>query len=280
MNVLEEARAWGQALLAKALRYASHVNNAVDRHLLHVRSPTFDATLKDGLGCALLTCVFASIPLAYWLSTFDVSYGMHAPLWYALVLLTNLPETRLPRKTRWQCVFSAFMAVMVRLGYCDKEYAVIMCSLCFFIRMHGMGLVSIVWQLRVEVNIYGRVMMIFFAPKMTKAEFVAMVRADGMIWNPVRFMWCCAVAFNWSSNTAHGIRRSDWTRIVSWKRACFALNFWRFMAFYGIPKFFYFACENLYSIYTVAYTATETVPQADSTFIHPDLLDFVDEMNY
>lgn len=254
----EDARAWGQALLASCARFLSHGNNVVSTHLLHVRSPTFDATLRDGVGCALLTCVNASM-LMCWISTFDVSYCVHAALWYALALLTNVSENRLPGRIWWQGMFCVLVTAMWSLGYCHAKYAGFLCCVCFCIRMHGMGLVSIVWQLRVEVNIYGNVVLHFFRwTVMARDELVAIVRADGMIWNPFTFIWCCIVAFNWY-RSSDGIHRRDWTRIVSWKRAFFALNFWRFMWFCVIPKGLYFAYENLYWIYT---ETTKTVPRA------------------
>ena len=49
----EDARAWGQALVASCARFLSHANNVVSTHVLHVRSPTFDATLRDGLRMSL-----------------------------------------------------------------------------------------------------------------------------------------------------------------------------------------------------------------------------------
>ena len=254
----EDARAWGQALVASCARFLSHANNVVSTHVLHVRSPTFDATLRDGVGCALLTCVNASM-LMCWLPWFDVSYCVHAALWYALVLLTNVSENRLPGRIWWQCMFCVLVIAMSRLDYCHGVYAGFLCCVCFWLRMHGMGLVSIVWQLRVEVHIYIMVLWLIRWTQMAHDKMAAIVRADGMIWNPFTFLWCSAIAFNWDMYTEYNIRISDWTRIVSWKRAFFALTFWRFMWFCAIPKGLYFAYENLYWIYK---ENTKTVPRA------------------
>ena len=267
MNRLEDAREFLHNAIASVLRLRSRCTDALNRNVLEYTSPTFDATLGEGLVCALITCVNASIPLMYWLWTFDVSC-VHAPVWYTLLLLINLTERKLPGKMKRKIMFSAFMGLMSVLGIYGTEYALFMCLLCFRIEMRGVGLIAIMWQMRVEVNIYGNFVLFLYKSKMV--DLVPIIKGDDMIWNPFTFMWCSLQAFNFSIyEKKYGIQRQHWTRIVSYKRALFALNVWRFMAllaFYVIPKVLYFVGGIVYSIPTALSMVGENFGKTEENF--------------
>jgi hypothetical protein len=226
---MEEARALGHRLYAFCRPYyVAAKHKATD--FMQSKDRLSDASFRNGLLQAFLTCVvLAPVPLMYGLWMLNASFWYEAPLWYGLVLFMNVPQKMMPWKTVAQYTF---IAVVCLLWYFQHRHWTWACLMCYLsrLRMNGKGKVMVLWQLRVESNIYGKVHAMFKTNMSDKAK-EDVVRADGMIFNPDAFILCAMAAFNWAKWQRAGFDFDlrDWTRVVSFKRAFVALNLWRFV---------------------------------------------------
>jgi hypothetical protein len=206
-------------------------------------SQTADASFKDGLWHAFLTCVvLAPPPLMYvlYMANVPASWYREVPLWYGLVIFMNVPEKMMSKTVAYtaECVFATVACVLCFFGIWHWTWVLLMCFLSVQ-TMKGKGLVWILWQLRREVIMYfglrecvGRIGV------MKPSDKEAVVEADNMIWYPDTFLLCCMAAFTWKTWAKAGwnFDLRSWTRILSCKRAFVALMFWRIL-FFGLMTY-------------------------------------------
>lgn len=234
---MENARAKCHRLYAWCNPFCTPVKRKVT-DFMESKTRTSDASFQNGLLQAFLTCVvLAPIPLMYWLWLLNASFWLEVPLWYGLVLFMNVPEKMMTWKTIAQCMFIAAVCLLWFFQYRHWSWACLMCSLSR-LRMNGKGKVTILWQLRMEVEMweFARTMIkkVFCAlPTMSPEKKVEVVKANDMICNPNTFLLCAMVAFKWEAwhNAGFDVNLRDWTRIVSCRRAFVPLNLWRFVVF-------------------------------------------------
>jgi len=234
-----QAKARLHRLWAFCKPHYTRVNQTVTTFVTTLKdeeSQTADASFKDGLWHAFLTCVvLAPPPLMYvlYMANVPASWYREVPLWYGLVLFMNVPEKMMSKTVAYiaECVFATVACVLCFFGIWHWTWVLLMCFLSVQ-TMKGKGLVWILWQLRREVIMYfglrecvGRIGV------MKSSDKEAVVEADNMIWYPDTFLLCCMAAFRWKSWEKEGWNFDvrSWTRILSCKRAFVALMIWRIL---------------------------------------------------
>ena len=263
-----KARALGHRLWAFCKPHYNLVEQNVTEFVTTFKSEgskTIDASFKNGLFQAFLTCVvLAPPPLMYMLYMVNVSASFYreVPLWYGLVLLMNVPETTM-RKSILLYSFFALACLLWYIGIWHWAWALLMCCLCFFVqKMNGNGKLLILWQLRGEVIMYFHMRTcVIPIPDIDDEDKEAVVEAEGMIRNPDTFFLCCMVAFSWKTwqKDDYNVNLRSWTRILSCRRAFVSLMFWRILFFVCMPYCVYLVGTLVYSIAMYLCSAGEPV---------------------